>query len=70
MKLEFTEAKEKQLMEAYDWAVKDMEKHNFLSRPARFDFDEDLIEYDENAYIICSYRTDESHVFNMRATSL
>lgn len=53
--LTFEEARDNQFRAAFDWAVSDQEKHGFLSRPARFNFDGDYIEYDENVVVITMF---------------
>ena len=58
--LYFKDAKEKRLREAFEWAVKDQKRHNFLSRPARFEFHgEDFLEYDKRICHIAMFYSPE-----------
>ena len=56
----FNDIKDRRFKEAFDWAVRDQKRHNFLSRPARFEFHgEDVLEYDESYCQIAMFYNEE-----------
>ena len=56
----FKDVQERRYKEAFDWAVKDQKRHNFLSRPARFEFHgEDVLEYDKEKCHIAIFYNEE-----------
>lgn len=46
--LYFKDARAKQLKAAFNWAVDYQKRHGFRSKPIRFEFDGDYLEYDRS----------------------
>ena len=57
--LYFKEAQDRRLKAAFDWAVRDQKRHGFVSKPIRFEFDGDYLEYDENVCHVAMFYNNE-----------